>query len=308
MDQSPRRRSAAAPETSTAVPSSHTGRWLIAAAAVMWSSSGFFAKLPTFNEWPEADRGLLLAFWRALFAGLLIFPAVRRPRWQWQLLPMAGAFAMMNATYLTAMSLTTAANAIWLQSTAPWWVFVFGVFLLREPVNRRDLLPLVCGMLGVALILSHELHGEARWGIGCGLASAVGYAVVVLFMRGLRGEDTAWLVAVNHLITAAVIAPFVVYRGIWPTPLQLATLAAFGLFQMALPYVLFGRGLRTITGQEATAIGLLEPVLLPFWAYLARGEVPAWWTIAGAALILSGLTLRYTLLARQARAEPAPPA
>src|SRR6266404_7935911 len=121
------------------------GRLWVVLAAVMWSTSGLFAKSHVFDDWPPEVRGALLAFWRAAFAGLLVLPAVRRPRWSPQLVPMALAFAAMNVTYLSAMALTTAANAIWLQSTAPWWVFLFGAVVMREPVSRVEAIPLVLG-------------------------------------------------------------------------------------------------------------------------------------------------------------------
>jgi drug/metabolite transporter (DMT)-like permease len=85
---------------------------------------------------------------------------------------------------------------------------------------------------------------------------------------------------------------------IWPSSGQLTALAAFGFVQMALPYLLFGWGLKRITSNEAIAIGLLEPILLPVWAYFTRGEVPAPWTIAGGSIILAGLALRYGLWRR----------
>lgn len=285
-------------------PSRNTARLLVVAAAVLWSTSGFFGKLPLFDSWPDEIRGLLLAFWRALFAGVLILPAVRRVSWKWPMLPMVASFASMNFLYLTAISLTTGANAIWLQSTAPWWVFLIGAYVMREPVSRRDLIPLACGVVGVSMILVFEYfaletegrHALSQWGVLCGLLSAFGYAGVVLLLRKLRGEDSAWLVAVNHLGTALLLLPFVLYWATWPTGTQLFVLAAFGFFQMALPYLLFGWGLRRITGTEATAIGLLEPTLLPLWAYLTRGEQPAWWTISGAAIILAGLVMRYMLV------------
>src|SRR5688500_13454706 len=103
-----------------------SGGMLIAIAAILWSSSGIFVKATTFSSWPIESRGVLLAFWRAFFAGLLILPVVRTMRTNRWLLPMAIAFALMNVCYLRSMTLTTAANAIWLQSTAPWWVFVIG--------------------------------------------------------------------------------------------------------------------------------------------------------------------------------------
>jgi drug/metabolite transporter, DME family len=269
------------------------GRLLVALAALMWSSSGLFAKATIFEVWPIEDRGILLAFWRAAMAGVLLLPAVRRPQWDVKLVPLCVAFAVMNVTYLSAMTLSSAANAIWLQSTAPWWVFLVGVLVLGEPFAKSERIPLVVGGLGLAIILWFELQGQARSGVLCGLVSGIAYAGVVLSLRSLRGLDTVWIVAVAHLVTAAVIFPYVVYLDVWPTTAQLPVLAGFGLLQMALPYVFFARGLRAITSQEATVIGLLEPILLPVWVYLAWGEVPAPWTLVGGGLILAGLILRY---------------
>jgi drug/metabolite transporter (DMT)-like permease len=114
-----------------------------------------------------------------------------------------------------------------------------------------------------------------------------------MFLRSLRNEDSAWLVAVNHLITAAILFGPTAYLGLWPNGIQLLALAAFGFVQMALPYLLFGWGLKRISSNEAIAIGLLEPILLPVWAYLTIGEIPQSWTIAGALIILAGLVVRY---------------
>ena len=84
-------------------------------------------------------------------------------------------------------------------------------------------------------------------------------------------------------------------------------MAAFGVFQMGLPYVFFARGLKSIASQEATGIGLLEPLLLPAWVYLVWSETPAASTLVGGVLILTGLALRYgvpLVLSGQARAAP----
>ncbi len=272
------------------------GRLLVLAAALMWSTSGLFAKAPIFEAWPDAQRGPLLAFWRALFAGLLLMPAVRRPRWQIGLVPMVLAFAGMNVTYMTAMSLTTAANAIWLQSTAPLWIFVIGALLLREPFARQEAVPLIFGACGVGVILAFELRGQATVGNLCGLAAGICYAWVVLSIRRLRDQNGPWLVALNHLVAAAVLAPYMIVIMRWPSAAQLLVLSAFGLFQMGLPYVLFARGLRYISPLEAATIALIEPVVTPLWVYLAWGEQPAWWTLCGGGLILTGLVLRYFVL------------
>ena len=274
------------------------GRLWVIGAALLWSSSGLFAKAPIFDAWPVETRGMILAFWRGFFAMLVLAPGVRRPRWSWFLVPMVICFTAMNLSYLTAMTRTTAANAIWLQSTAPWWVFLFSALVFREPVVRRDLVPLVFGMLGVGTILGFEFahsQGLARGGVACGLLAGATYAGVVICMRQLCHENSAWLVALNHAVAVVAILPWAVAFGRWPSLTQLLVLAGFGVLQMAIPYLFLIRGLRSVSAQEAVAIGLLEPVLIPVWVFLAWREVPAPWTIAGAGLILLGLALRYVV-------------
>ena len=269
------------------------------AAALMWSSNAVFARAPLFDDWPHAERGPLLAFWRAAFAALVLLPTVRRPRFRPGLVPMALCFAGMNLTFLTAMTLTTPANAIWLQAAAPWWVCMISFVLLGQPVVRRDLIPLVFGLLGVGTILGFELfhspsHNAA--GLVCAVVSGITYAGVVVSMGRLQKENSAWLIALNHAVAAAVLLPWMFYLGRWPSAGQFVVLLAFGGLQMGVPYVLLARGLRAISAQEVVAIGLIEPVLVPVWVYLVWGIKASWWTAVGASLILTGLVLRYVVI------------
>ena len=274
--------------------SAPTGRWLLVAAAVLWSTSGFFAKAPLFDGWP----GPVLAFWRAVFASLVLLPFVRRPRWTYRLIPMVLVFTAMNYTFLSSLALTEAANAIWLQYTSPIWVFLVGVFVFREPAHPRDGWLLACGMSGVALILFFEFQGANPAGVTYGLLSGVTFAGVVLAIRWLRDQESAWLIALNHVVAAGLLAPYAFEESYWPEGRQWLFLAGFGIFQMGLPYVLFARGLQTVAGHEASGIALLEPVLVPVWVFLAwHGAAnyvpPRWWTLVGGGLILLGLALRY---------------
>jgi drug/metabolite transporter (DMT)-like permease len=269
------------------------GRLLVLVAALLWSTSGLFARAPLFADWPAAERGMLLAFWRAAFAGVLLLPAVRRPTLSMRLIPATLVFAGMNVAYLSAVSLTTAANAIWLQSTAPFWVIAASWLWWRHPFVGRQRAALVLITAGMAVILGFESRGQSTAGVTCGVVSGVFYAGVILSLRWLRELGTVWLVAINHLVAAAVLLPFVWMSDQWPSAAQLDVLAAFGLVQMAVPYLLFARGLRYVSAQEAAMIALVEPVVMPVWVYLAWGERPALWTIAGAALILVGLVVRF---------------
>ncbi len=277
-------------------------RLAVVAAALLWSTSGLFAKATIFDDWPSEQRGLLLAFWRALFGGLVLLPSVRRPRWRPALVPMTLVFAVMNVSYLCAVVLTTAANAIWLQMTAPAWVMLIGFLFLGDRPTRVERLQLALGIVGVAVILfslapSTEALPHNAVGVASALVSGITYAGVVMFLRRLRDENAAWLISLNLLVTAALLLPYVIYvaavDGRYPTTTQLAILAAFGALQIGLPYLLFAYGLKNIPSQDAAGLALLEPVLMPLWVLLAWAEEPTTATIVGASLILCGLICRY---------------
>lgn len=271
----------------------------------MWSTSGFFVKAPWFEGWP----GPVLAFWRVFFASLVLLPLIRQPRWTWRLLPMVATFAAMNWFYLSAMVETTAANAIWLQYTAPAWVFLVSAFILREPVQRSDWMLLLFAGAGVLLILWFECQGSSVRGVVFGLLSGVTFAGIAVSLRWLRDLPSAWLVGLNHTTAALVLAPYgFLSERYWPSGWQWGLLAGLGVFQLGLPYFLFARGVRTIPSHEAAGISLLEPLLVPVWVFLAWHSQPSyvapkWWTITGGALILCGLIIRYAGQSRRASGD-----
>jgi drug/metabolite transporter (DMT)-like permease len=275
------------------------GRLLIVLAAVLWSTSGFFAKAPWFDAWPADVRGSMLAFWRSTFAILVLVPLIRRPTWQWPMWPMMICFPLMVWSFMSAMVHGPAANAIWLQYLAPGWVLLGGVVLLKEQVTMADLQMLAFSLAGVLLILVMEMwNGSALYATVMGIVSGMAFSVVVMSMRHMRGADPAWLITVNHTATSCLLLPWVWSRTEQIPATSYVALGLFGVFQMSLPYVLFARGLRTTSSPEASVLSLIEPILVPVWVYIAWSahpsyQPPEWWTWAGGGLILVGLLGRY---------------
>jgi len=306
MIQMNRKSCPAAVEPGSVNPPSRRGAILLVFfATLLWSTNGFFAKSPWFHDW----SGLSIACWRAAFASLILLPLVRRPVWSLKLLPVALIFAAMNYFFLTSMQRGTAANAIWLQHTAPFWIVLFGSLWLGESAGWRDLLVLGFQMIGVVLILVVELQGTAVAGVIFGLLAGLTYALVQLSLRWMRDQDPAWLVAVNHVVTVLVLLPFVARFGQRPEGIQWLLLAIFGMLQMGLPYLLFARGLQTLSTHEAAGIVLLEPVLVPCWVYLAWSQTdhyapPSWSTFVGGSFILLGLLMRCWSLKLETHNKP----
>ncbi len=287
-------------------------------AAVLWSLGSVFMRLlreplgvglhePTLTP-------LQIAFYRGLFGGLVVLALVRRAELTFRplMLGMVVAFTVMSGLYLSALGLGPAANAIFLQNTAPLWVFVIGVFLLGERGDPRGWQTVVIGAVGAVVIVAgnwpRNLPPEEQQTqvliLFMGAGSGIVYAIVVLFLRALRDDSSAWLVALNLLGTAVVLGLFVLLNDGWtafaawataPSLAQVAVLVVFGAFQMALPYWLFTRGLRTVSPQEAAIITLIEPLLNPVWAFLVTPEkdTPNVWMFTGGGLILFALVWKY---------------
>ncbi len=286
--------------------SSKQGRVYLIAAALLWSLSGIVIKSPVIQVIPLEDRSLVLACYRALFAavGLLPFVAWRRVRLTPRLMPSVVSFAVMNLLFVSAFTRTTAGAASCLQYTSTAWVFLFGWLALKERIHRGNIVALVCAGCGIAWILFSEQNDQHADGNLFALGSGVAYAGVILSLRWLRDEDAAWVTVLNHAFSGLVVLPFVLPRHIELTALQWSLVALLGVFQMGLPYVLAARGVAVLSVQESALLVLLEPILVPLWAWLCWGEHVGWPTLIGGSLIIGGLAVRYAVWPDRAQTPP----
>jgi DME family drug/metabolite transporter len=285
--------SVANPSDDGAARSRAFGRRCVLAAAALWSLSGVITKALGGLDGPT------IAFYRGLFAGLALLPVVPRSRWAFRpaMILTVPLFAAMTGLFIAAVRATTAANAIFLQCTATFWMIPASALILREPPDRRSVAGIALATVGVAAIVLYGYRGpQERLGIALALASGVAYAGVVIGMRGLRALDPIWLSAVNNLGGALVLGAWIGATAgpiRWPGAGTGLALVAFGVVQMAIPYALFARGLREIPAPEAGLIALLEPVLNPIWVAVFIGELPTGPTLVGGLFLLSGLVCRY---------------
>ena len=279
------------------------GILLIAGAALLWSSGGIGIKA-------VAASPLTITFYRSLFAAVALMLFMRGDvfRRRWQSTPVfvfaVVSYATCLTTFVVATKWTTAANAIFLQYAGVVWVLLLSPIVVREPMRGRDALAIAVALGGMALFFVGRFEARGMAGNGMALISSVFFAFLILC---LRREQRAAQAAVTwgNVACAAAMLPFVGDELAQP-PRAFAVLLFLGIFQIALAYVLFVRGLAHVTATQASLTGMLEPVSNPIWVFLFLGERPGVYAIAGGAVVLAAIGWR-TLGAPVAATGVAPP-
>ena len=262
------------------------GTLLLVSAAALWSINGLLIKW----LYDGGMSGLSIAGIRSLVAAVFLLPfALRRwrpiaePGWTAATVLM---FTGMCATFVVATTLTTAANAIILQYTAPAWVFLLSPWIVRERAEPAQWLAFAVSMAAVALIFGAQYTADSV-GLLVGIASGVVFGTQVVFFRRVRDLDPVVLAFLSCAGSALLLTPIALAVSGWQVTLHtglLVTLA--GVVQFGLPYVLYAAGVRHASAQRAVLIIMLEPVLNPIWVFLVIGERPHWSTIIGGGLIV----------------------
>jgi len=273
--------------TSPAHDEIQRGRLLILAAAVLWSLAGVFIKFLDLHP-------LTIVFYRSLFASLVFVPFVQRGQLQFRpaIVVSVLSYTAAISAFIAANKLTTAANAIVLQYTAPVFVFLFTRVFCGEKISRLNGGVLVVAMLGVTVIASDSAGEPGMAGVWLALLSGVLFAVYMVNLQQTQEVSPVYLTWVNNFVCALLLL-LVVKSRLALSLDQAIILALMGGVQLGLPYLLFSQGLRTVPLQEAALIALIEPVLNPLWVTLVVGEIPSAATLTGGALIVLGLGGRY---------------
>ena len=280
-------------------------RLQLAAAAVLFSTGGAAIKAADFSAWQVASfrSGV------AALAILAMAPEARRG-WSRRALLVGVAYAACLTLFVLANRLTTAANTIYLQSTAPLYLVILGPWLLQEPTRRQDLGFMAAVGAGLALFFvgvepPAVTAPDPTRGNLLAIASGFFWALTVCGLRWMgsaKGEhgSAAAAVASGNLTAFLVALPLALPVG-GHSVADWGIVAYLGIFQIALAYVFVTRALAVIPALEASLILLVEPVLNPVWAWIVQGERPGPWALLGGAVILGATTLKGWLDARAGR-------
>ena len=266
----------------------------LAFAAILWSTSGLFVKI---LDW----QPISILAGRSLFASIVFLFYLRRipTRFnRWQLLA-AGMFILTQFLFVTSTKMTTAANAIFLQYTAPVYVVLLAFWLLREKPARTDWISMLIIFIGLTLFFGDKLSTDGFYGNLLAILSGVTSAVMMVAFRAQKDGNPAESNLIAFLLTATLGFPFVL-KETW-TITNWSILAFLGVFQIGLAFIFFTQGIKHIPALEANLIGTLEPVLNPIWVFLFYGESMGAFALIGGLVVLGGVTLSAIGSARAAK-------
>jgi len=260
-------------------------------AALLWSVGGVMIK---WVEWhPMAIMGLPRAI-----AAVMLWAIARKPKFNWSAAQIGGAvaYAVTVMLYVPACKLTTAANAILLQYTAPLWVALFGAWFLKERASWLDWVAIVISLGGMALFFREGIASKSFLGDAMAALSGVTIAWMMLLMRKQKTGSPLESTLLGNIIAALGGLPFMFGQPA-PDARGWLGLALLGLFQLGLSYALYSYAIKHVTAMAAVIILTLEPILNPIWVLLLIGERPTGWALAGGALVLLAVTARGALMA-----------
>jgi drug/metabolite transporter (DMT)-like permease len=263
-------------------------------AILFGSTAGLFIKLSSWDA-------LALNGARCLIAAVVVWAYLRRPNFTWSRAQIGGAifYALMLITFVQANRWTTAANAAFLQYTAPLWVALFSIWLLRERPQRSDWLTLIAIAVGMILFFGGKLSQDGLRGNLLAIFSGMCVALFLIALRKQKDGSPTETVLLGNLIAAAIGLPFII-RGDQPVNLREISIIIFlGVFQLGLTFILLTLAIKQLSAMESILIESVAPVLNPVWAFLFINEIPAPSAVAGAAIIITAVIFRAVTATRQ---------
>lgn len=259
---------------------------MLVIAAFCWSLGGLLIKAVA---WPP----LAVAGGRGLIAALFLVATNRGLRFHFSRAQLIGAvaYAACTITFVTATKLTTAANAILLQYTAPVWIALFGACLIGERATRADWLTIAAVLGGMTLFFADGLELTAVLGNSIAILSGVFFAAMTLALRSQKDSSAVESIILGNLLAFAIGLPWIVSAPSLPIS-GWAALVVLGVVQLGVSYWLYARAIKHVIALEAALIPVIEPILNPVWVLLMLGEKPAPFALLGGAIVLGAVTWR----------------
>ena len=284
------------------------------ATTFLWSLAGVFTR--HFERAQSWD----VAFWRSFFAMIFMVGVLA---WTHRARGLGGAARAVRATgwaglisgamwatsftcFMLALTRTTTANTLIVNSLSPLFAAALSWVVLKQPIARRTWLAIFIAIAGMGWMFQAGLAADAAAlsgtliAFGIPVASAIN---VVTLKRVGHAVDMVPAVLLGAIFSAAITLPWAL--PFQPSAQDMAILAFLGFFQLGLPCLLMVRASRHLAAPEIALLMLLEVIEGPLWSWLFAGEAIAASTLSGSVVVLAALVVNEASALRW-RANPNP--
>lgn len=257
------------------------GSLYIFVAAVMWSFGGLAAKVLTWNAFSIACiRGLIA------FVVILIYRGRTKISFSKSTILSAISLTLTTTLFMLANKLTTSANAIVLQYSAPVFILIFSVIFEKIKPSYKDLVAVAFTLFGISLFFIDRLQTGNWFGDFIGVLSGVSFAGV-FFANKLPNANPMDASLLGNLFSILLI-PFLFFdqNFLIFNPMNWSVILLMGTFQLGIPYILFSLGIKKTNAVKSSIIATIEPILNPIWVFLFIGELPGILSLIGGSIVL----------------------
>jgi len=264
------------------------GNLYILFTAFLWSLGGIFIKVIPLNAF--SINGL-----RSLIALIFYFVYDRSCKIKVnKYVVMAGLCLVgTNTLYVLANKMTTAANAIVLQYTAPIFVLLLQSLYYKKLPSKEKVGIILLAFCGMVIFFFDQMDSGMLIGNIIAILAGVCFSGV-FFINSLEGASSQDASKFAFLTSFIISIPF--YKDVHLlTPISFASLLALGIFQVGLAYVFFSKGIKLTSPVNSSLLSLVEALLNPVWVFLFVKEVPSMYAFIGGGIILFAIVCNILL-------------
>jgi len=268
------------------LPEHQKGIIAIIIAAILWSTGGIFIKLTSLTP-------MQISFFRCAFAALIFLVVFNKELLKANIFTFinAGLYAAVLILYVIATKTTTAANAVFLQYTAPIYVLIFEPMINKTKYEKINIITIIICILGMTLFFTDKLSSGSIYGNIFALLSGVAFAAFLLGMRKNKKEHQFVSIFYGNIIVV-LITLYSIFQIESLSFSNFIMVSYLGIFQVGIAYIVFAYGLKRVLAVEASLISMIEPVLNPVWVLIGYGEFPSVTAIFGGVIILLTVSIR----------------
>jgi drug/metabolite transporter (DMT)-like permease len=280
------------------IPLHYKGLILISTAALLWSTGGLFIKILTIEKLTPFQ----ITFFRSLIAALTLFFIIKfknreKIKIEFDLISIlcAVSYSGILIFFVVATTLTTVANTIFLQFTAPVYLLFLEPFFLKTKFKVNNLFAVLFSVFGMSLFFIDKIETGNHLGNMFGIFSGICFAFFSLFLKWKKQlhktENTLNQILLGNILIALISLPLVFDKLILSGTGYLI-LIFLGVFQIGISYAIYNEGIKYVSATESLIIAMLEAVFNPFWVFLGIGEKPGFWAMVGGIIILATIAVK----------------